>query len=128
MLKRKNHLWLLARLHSTQSQKVSGWTGFNISVRQRTAIILDNVGYLPTINALATHMSTVNEIISQTLKIKEALSLKSILVVFDQVLYAILWKHPERCKGIIPRLGVFHMICTFLSIIGKQFQDAGLRD
>lgn len=47
---KKNLLWLLARLHSTQSQKVSEWTGFNISVRQRTA---DNVGYLPTINALS---------------------------------------------------------------------------
>lgn len=129
---KKNLLWLLTRLHSTQSQKVSGWTGFNISVRQRTAIIPDNVGYLPTTNAPATHMPTVNEITFQSLKIKEALSLKSIVVVFDQALYAkateILWKHPERCKGIIPRLKVFHTIFTFLSIIGKRFKDAGFRN
>ena len=25
-------------------------------------------------------------------------------------------------------MGVFHTSCTLLSIIGKQFQDAGLRD
>ena len=25
-------------------------------------------------------------------------------------------------------MGVFHTICTFLSVIGKRFQDAGLRD
>ena len=29
---------------------------------------------------------------------------------------------------IIPRLGVFHTTCTLISIIGKRFQDAGLRD
>ena len=26
------------------------------------------------------------------------------------------------------RMGVFHTACTLLSIIGKHFQDAGLRD
>ena len=26
------------------------------------------------------------------------------------------------------RIGVFHTACTLLSIIGKRFQDAGLRD
>ncbi len=40
----------------------------------------------------------------------------------------ILWKHPEKFEGIIPRLGVFHSKCKLLSIIGKRFQDAGLRD
>ncbi len=32
----------------------------------------------------------------------------------------------ENC--IIIRLGTFHTICNFLSIIGKRFQDAELRD
>ena len=31
-------------------------------------------------------------------------------------------------KGIVLRMGAFHTICTLLYIIGKRFQDAGLRD
>ena len=31
-------------------------------------------------------------------------------------------------KDLVLRMGVFHTACTFLSIIEKRFQDAGLRD
>ena len=53
--------------------------------------------------------------------------------VFDQALYAkaveVTWKHPDKFKTtIIIRPGVFHTICTLLAIVGKRFQDAGLRD
>lgn len=77
-------------------------------------------------------MSTVFEILNQSLKIKETLKLQAIVVVFDQALYAkateIKWKHTERFESIVLRMGVFHTICTFLGIIGKRFQDAGLKD
>ena len=50
--------------------------------------------------------------------------------MFNQALYAkaaeIVWKH-EKFKNII-RMGVFHTICNQHSILGKRFQDAGLRD
>ena len=62
----------------------------------------------------------------------QSLDLKTIVCVFDQALFAkaaeVVWKHPEKFKDIILRLGVFHTICTLLSTIGKRFQDAGLRD
>ena len=52
--------------------------------------------------------------------------------MFDQALYAkateIKWKHREQFKDLVLRMGVFQTICTFLSVIGKRFQDAGLRD
>ena len=91
----------------------------------------DTVGYLPTINAPATELSTVHEVLNQTVSIMESLQLKSIVCVFDQALYSkaaeIVWKH-EKFKNIVIRMGVFHTICNLLSIIGKRFQDAGLRD
>lgn len=31
-------------------------------------------------------------------------------------------------QALIPRMGGFHTICTMFAIIGKRFQDAGLRD
>ncbi|KAL9977627.1 hypothetical protein ACROYT_G015055 [Oculina patagonica] len=92
----------------------------------------DNVGYLPTVDAPATDMATVHEVLVRSLKIKDSLRLQSIVVVFDQALYAkameIQWKHSERFKDLVLRMGVFHTACTLLSIVGKRFQDAGLRD
>ena len=60
--RRKNLLWVLVRLHADERQKVSGWTGFNISVRNEVEVRQDSMGYLPTINAPATNMSTVHEV------------------------------------------------------------------
>ena len=130
--RKKNLLWILVRLHAAEKQKVSGWTGFNIAVRSEVEVSKDSIGYLPTIDAPATDLSTVYEVLNQSLKIKNSLKLQSIVVVFDQALYAkateIKWKHKEKFSTLILRMGVFHTICTLLGIIGKRFQDAGLRD
>ena len=129
--RKKNLLWILLRLHAAENQTISGWTGFNISVRNEVEVSKDNIGYLPTIDAPATNMSTVFEVLCQSLKIKESLKLNTIVVVFDQALYAkameIKWKHNEHFGDIILRMGAFHTICTLLGIIGKRFQDTGLR-
>ena len=130
--RKKNLLWILVRLHAKEKQKPSGWTGFNISVRNEVPVSQDIIGYLPTIDAPAIDMATVHEVPVQSLKIKNTLKLKSIVHVFDQALYAkatgLRWKQSERFKDIVFRMGVFHTACTMLSIIGKRFQDAGLRD
>ena len=126
---KKNLLWILVRLHATENP---GWTGFNIKVRNEEQVSQDNIGYLQTIDAPASNMSTVFEVLSQSLKIKDSLRLNAIVVVFDQPIYAkameIKRKHSEHFKDIIVRMGAFHTICTLLGIIGKRFQDAGLRD
>ena len=129
---KKNLLWLLTRLHSSENQTIPSWTGFNILVRNKHVAAKDSVGYLPTLNAPATDMSTVYQVLTKSLQIKETLRLQSIVVVFDQALYAkateIKWKHSAQFNAIVLRMGVFHTICTFLAVIGKRFQDAGLRD
>ena len=131
-VKKKNLLWILVRLHATENQTIPGWTGFNIKVRNEEQVSQDNIGYLQTIDAPASNMSTVFEVLSQSLKIKDSLRLNAIVVVFDPAIYAkameIKWKHSEHFKDVIVRMGVFHTICTLLGIIGKRFQDAGLRD
>ena len=99
-------------------------------MRNKVEVRQDSVGYLPTINAPATNMSTVHEVLVRSVKIKDTLQLKSIVVVLDQALHAkateIVWKYPDMFKGIILRMGAFHTICTLLSILGERFQ--GLRD
>eukprot|EP00745_Piridium_sociabile_P027749 TRINITY_DN44663_c0_g1_i3.p1 TRINITY_DN44663_c0_g1~~TRINITY_DN44663_c0_g1_i3.p1 ORF type:complete len:1606 (-),score=395.32 TRINITY_DN44663_c0_g1_i3:590-5317(-) len=129
----KNLVWIMARASVQEDQFVCGWTGFNILTRLSRKVSQDNIGYLPTINAPATQLSTVHEVLNQSLSIMQSLGLSTIVCVFDQALYAkaveITWKHPDKfLNTIILRLGVFHTICTLLATIGKRFQDAGLRD
>ena len=56
------------------------WTGFNIVTRNDITVKQDTVAYLPTINAPATAMSTMNEVLKQALKIKESLNLNEIVI------------------------------------------------
>ena len=60
------------------NRTVSGWTGFNIIVRIEVEVSKDNIGYLLTIDAPATNMSTVFKVLSQSLKIKDSLKLNFI--------------------------------------------------
>ena len=57
---------------------------------------------------------------------------KNVICVFDQVLYAkateVIWKQSQQFSHIVLRLGVLHTICTLLTVSGKIFGDAGLRD
>ena len=90
------------------------------------------MGYLPTTNARATQLSTVHSVLVQATKIKDELQLAEIVCVFDQAMYSkameVKWKHLEEFQDLVLRLGVFHTICNLLSIIGKRFGSAGLRD
>ena len=87
----------MARLDSSENQTIPSWTGFNILVRNKHVVAKDRVGYLPAINAPATDISTMYQVLTKSLQIKETLRLQSIVVVFDQALYVkatgIKWKH-----------------------------------
>ena len=127
-----NILWSFIRKKNSGEQNVPSWTGFNILIRNHVTVVKDKIGYLPTINASATKLFTVNEILHNILKIMQALSLEEIVCVFDQTLYAkaaeIVWKHKDKFKSVVLRMGVFHTIINFIPIIGKRFGPAGLRD
>ena len=90
-----------------------------------------SIGYLDCINAPATIISTVYNILERCLKIKEALKLKIIICVFDQAIYCkameIKWKNSERYSSCLVMLGIFHTI-MFLGVTGKRFVDAGSKD
>ena len=92
----------------------------------------DTEGYLPTIDSPATAMNTIFEVLIKARQTKDELKLKHVVVVFDQAIYAkaveITWKHRDLFADIVPRLDAFHTISCLLSVIGKQFSPAGLRD
>ena len=77
----------MARIWESENHSISSWTGFNIMTRNQVSVVEDNIGYLPTINAPATDISTVNEILNQSVNIPKSLEVNEIVCVFDQALY-----------------------------------------
>ncbi len=77
--RQNNLVWMMGRLLQAEDQSMSSWTGFNIVTRRDVTVNEDNIGYVPTINAAAIHMSTVNEVLKQTLSIQKSLGLKNIV-------------------------------------------------
>ena len=120
----KNLLWVVARQTTTDKQTLPSWTGFNIKTRDEVPISEDVVGYLPTINAPATELTTVFDILKRSEHIRQNLSLETIVVVMDQALYAkaaeIAWKHKDRFCNILLRMGTFHTIMNFLGILERD--------
>ena len=108
----KDLVWSLVYQRDIGNQQISGWTGFNILTTDKVAVAQDTISYLPTINAPATNMLTVYEVLRQTQMIKDALDLQHVVSVFDQALYAkaaeIKWKHPDKFSSIVLRMGAFH--------------------
>ena len=60
-------------------QQASGWTGFNISLRNKIQVSQDVIRYLPTIDEQAADVTTIHEVLVQSLKIKNTLKLKGIV-------------------------------------------------
>ena len=127
---KKNLMWILARHTDQDRQAIPSWTGFNITTMDQIPISKDVVGYLPTINAPATELNTVFEILNWSELIRKELLLETIVVVMDQALFAkaaeIVWKQRELFSNILLRMGAFHTLCNALFILGKRFRDAGL--
>lgn len=90
------------------------------------------IHYLPVIEASPIEYSTVNMIVINSVKQANQLQLKSMVVVFDQAIYAkaqiIRWKDPVLTSKLVIRLGEFHTTMSYLGILGKRFGIAGLQD
>ena len=125
-----SRLWILSRKMSVP-QAIPSWTGFVMSVTDNVVIVNTAIGYLDCIDASASDISTINQVLNRCLKIKDSLHLSSIVCVFDEAIYAkaveIKWKSPEVFQSCIIMLGIFHTL-MFLGIIGKRFGDGGYRD
>lgn len=76
-----------------------GWTGFNIVKRQDLSVRENNIGYLPIINTLVTAMTSIHEILKQSVQIGDILNLSKTVVVSDQAIYTkavqVVWKHAD---------------------------------
>ena len=114
------------------NRTVSGWTGFNIIVRIEVEVSKDNIGYLPTIDAPATNMSAVFEVLSQSEDQGQSEVEFYIVVVFDQAIYAkaieVKRKRDERFRHCHKKRGVpynmpvtgFRILCIESQVIAES--------
>ena len=38
------------------------------------------------------------------------------------------WQKQEELNRVVIRLGTFHIVCTFIAVIGKRFKCSGFED
>ena len=125
-------MWIIARSINSIKQNIPSWTGFNISIRDQNVVEKSTIGYLESINHPVTEVSTCNEVLERSLRIKDQLNLSSVVCIFDQAMYAkicdVIWKNPIKFQPIVTMMGGFHTLMMALGVIGKRFGDAGLKD
>lgn len=73
----------MSRMSNTKIQRVSSWTGFNIMLRSDKTVNENTVAYLPTVIAPTTELTTVHEVLNQSLKIMQSLELNVIGFLFS---------------------------------------------
>ena len=77
--------WVLCR-KETVPQIIPSWTGFQILVEGNIMTIKTSVGYLDSIDAPATDISTTNGVLLRCLETKDSLHLEQ-LFVFSMKLF-----------------------------------------
>ena len=137
---RDDKVWYFSRYehithdHNTLEQKLPSWKGFHHLVSPQNHNDSFAIRYLPFINDSPTKYEVFQEILLQCKAKSEALNLNVVDLVFDHAVYSKaleIWmkKENKSLRDFINlRMGGFHDCCIFLSVIGKLFADAGLKD
>ena len=90
------------------------------------------VGYCQLIDASPTELSTVYTLLKKSVEMVAQMGLDDAVVVLDQAIYAkaleVVWKQKEMFRSIVLRMGSFHIICAFLTVLAKRFGECGLHD
>ena len=128
--------WCILRITeadtSNNTQTVPGWTGFNAMLHSDDAPVYSSVGYCPVIEASPTELDTVYTLLKRSVTMGQKLGQHGIIIVMDQAIYAkaqeIVLQKSGEFQNVVLRMGSFHVITTFLVVIGKRFADAGLVD
>ena len=81
---KKNFIWIICRFLICSNQSINSWIGFNIITGNSNDLVVnkDTVRYLTKIDAFATSMITVVEILTNAKLIRVALQLESVITFF----------------------------------------------
>ena len=124
----KNDLiWLVKR--SQNPANTPEWTDYNRTIDKSDQSIT-TVGFMPILNAPITAYDTIHSVMKLCQAMMEAMARKYTVITFDEAVFfkamELIWSNPNEYKNIIVRLGGFHIILTFLKVIGKRFESSGI--
>lgn len=123
-------LWLL-NVHSSEVPMV-GWNGFMEKATSEEHYQRSKVFYLPFINAPPSNLDTVYTALLIARQKCDSINQKTCFVTFDQPLYMkaqeIVHNGKPELKNVIPRLGGFHLLMSFLGAIGTIMAGSGLSE
>ena len=137
---RDDKVWYFSRYehithdHNTSEQKLLSWKGYCHLVLPQNHNDFFAFGYLPSINNSPAKYEVVQKILIQCKAKAEAFNLNVADLVLYHALYSktleiLMKKGNENLRDFINlRMGGFHACCIFLSVIGKSFADASLKD
>ena len=93
---------------------------------------MSNIGYCPMIDGSSNDFSTIYTVLKHAQKISAAMGQADAVVTFDLAIYSkakeIQWRFPNEFSNVVVRMGGFHVVLNFLSLLGKKFADSGLDD
>ncbi|KAK3753754.1 hypothetical protein QZH41_005239 [Actinostola sp. cb2023] len=132
--------WLLLRLSdpfmlcnqlTPEEQSIPGWSGFN-TITHPCIPVETIIGYHPMINAEASNFSTLYTVMKLAQKICDAMGQRTSVLTFDLALYSkakqLQMKYPTEFKNTLIRMGGFHIVLNYLSLLGKKYAQSGLED
>lgn len=114
------------------AQCVPGWTAFNSAGTMGPDPQRSVIGYCPVLNAPSTDYNVVYTMMDIACRISQKVGQEFTVLVLDQAIYSkaleIALQKPREFPRLILRLGGFHILLSFLAVIGKRMEHSGLED
>ena len=108
-----------------------GWNVFNAMV-STVNVNVTAVGYCPMIPKPPKDYSVVYSTVKTVQKIISKASQVNTVIMFDEAIYCktkeIQWRFSDEFADTVIRMGGFHIAMTFLAVIGKTYEESGLKD
>lgn len=122
------HIWA----QCLQIPNVPSWRGYMEALSHAEDYEVTQVYCLPFVNMPPSNYDTINSVLNHAHVECLRINQKTSFVTFDQPLYAkareLLANDQNNLKGVIVRLGGFHMLMSFLGTIGKIMNGSGLKE
>lgn len=128
----KNILWVLARLHSSQTnQDVPGWGGY-VSITGNVPARLTTIDYYPIIPYPITDIDAVAECLRYSEEGARQVGQRYVITTFDlgacMKALPLVWGNMQRYKDHIIMIGTFHLACAYMKMLGKKMEGSGFSD
>jgi hypothetical protein len=121
-------LWTICRGVGNQKCTVPSWTGWVSVVADEEEIPSPStVGYMSPVLHPITESDTVLHCLVSSME--RCVGQKYTFVTFDlaaaKIMFNIVWDNPEKFKDVFIHLGAFHIMCSYMSALGKKMTGSG---